>query len=207
MPLERITLRGRHVSLEPLELDHAAALLAIADESRESYALQPVPPDLEGMEEYVSTAIAEWGRDQSLPFVVRDGAGDIVGTTRFMTIEWWKWPGNPPEPIPSGPDVVEIGWTWYTVRAQRTAVNTEAKLLLCTHAFEHWRVRRVSWKTDARNARSRAAILRLGARFDGILRAHRAAGDGTVRDSVFFSMIAAEWPAARARLEERLRRG
>jgi hypothetical protein len=116
-------------------------------------------------------------------------------------------PADPPPPIPSGPDVVEIGWTWYAVGAQRTAVNTEAKLLLCTHAFERWRVRRVSWKTDARNARSRAAILRLGAQFDGILRAHRAAGDGTVRDSAFFSMLAAEWPAARQRLAEHLAGG
>jgi RimJ/RimL family protein N-acetyltransferase len=103
--------------------------------------------------------------------------------------------------------VLEIGWTWYAERVQRTGVNTEAKLLLCTHAFETWLVRRVSWKTDARNARSRAAILRLGARFDGIRRAHKVSpSDGAARDTAFYSMLSQEWPTAKKALEARLGR-
>jgi RimJ/RimL family protein N-acetyltransferase len=206
MPLPPVTLRGRHVVLEPLAVEHAATLLAIADAHRQSYALQPIPRDLAGMETWVTAALDEQRRDVSLPFVVRRPSGEIVGSTRFMDIQWWTWLDAAPAPVPTGPDVVEIGWTFYAVPAQRTAVNSEAKLLLCTYAFEHWGVRRVSWKTDARNARSRAAILRLGAQFDGVLRAHRAAGDDTVRDSAFFSMLRSEWPVARARLEERLAR-
>jgi RimJ/RimL family protein N-acetyltransferase len=138
--------------------------------------------------------------------VVRDArdargpGGDVVGSTRFTSIETWRWSGEPPPPVPGGPDVVEIGFTWYAERAQRTALNTEAKLLLCTQAFEVWGVRRVMWKTDARNERSRAAILRLG-----VLRAHRPAADGqTVRDTAFFSMLRDEWPEAKRRLEARL---
>jgi RimJ/RimL family protein N-acetyltransferase len=133
----------------------------------------------------------------------------VVGTTRFMEIEHWRWPGPPAAPVPVGPDAVEIGCTWYAERVQRTALNTEAKLLLCGHAFERWRVRRVTWKTDERNARSRAAILRLGARFDGILRANRPGADahGHVRSTAFFSMLAGEWPEARAGLIQRLERG
>jgi RimJ/RimL family protein N-acetyltransferase len=165
-----------------------------------------MPADLAGMEAYVAAALADRERGVSLPFAVRDGTGALVGSTRFMTIEYWQWPGPPPAPVPVGPDAVEIGFTWYAERAQRTAVNTEAKLLLCAHAFEVWRVRRVLWKTDARNERSRAAILRLGARFDGVLRAHRPGADGAVRDTAFFSMLAGEWPEAKQGLLRRLAR-
>jgi RimJ/RimL family protein N-acetyltransferase len=124
-----------------------------------------------------------------------------------MSIDWWRWPGEPPAPVPEGPDAVEIGATWYAERAQRTAINTEAKLLLCTHAFEIWKVRRVTWKTDARNARSRAAIERLGARFDGVLRADRAGADNAVRSTAYYSMLAEEWPEARDSLVRRLGAG
>lgn len=205
--LDRITLPGRHVRLVPLLLDHARALLGIADESRATYGYQNVPRDLAGVERFVREALDEEGRGVSLPFAVLDAAGAVIGTTRYLAIEWWTWPGPPPPPVPNGPDVLEIGWTWYAERVQRTAVNTEAKLLLCTHAFDALGVRRVTWKTDARNERSRAAILRLGAKFDGVLRAHKVAADGGVRDTAFYSMLRAEWPAARARLEERLARG
>ena len=126
-----------------------------------------------------------------------------------MCIEHWKWPGEPPAPLPAleAPDAVEIGFTWYAERVQRTALNTEAKLLLCTHAFERWEVRRVTWKTDERNARSRAAIARLGARFDGVLRANRADADNVVRSTACFSMLAGEWPEARSGLLRHLSRG
>jgi RimJ/RimL family protein N-acetyltransferase len=190
-----------------LLLEHAGPLLRIADEARGTYAYQTVATDLAGMEAFVAEALDEEERGASLPFAVVDPSDAVIGTTRLMTIEWWTWPGSPPEPVPSGPDVLEIGWTWYVERVQRTAVNTESKLLLCAHAFEVLGVRRVSWKTDARNARSRAAILRLGAQFDGVLRAHKVAADGTVRDSAFYSMLRPEWPEAKARLQERLTRG
>jgi RimJ/RimL family protein N-acetyltransferase len=205
--LEPLTLTGRHVRLVPLQPQHAPALLAAADESRATYNLQIVPADLAGMEANVAAALADQERGESMPFAVCDAAGAVVGSTRFMSIEHWRWPGPPPEPLPVGPDALEIGYTWYAERVQRTAVNTEAKLLLCTHAFEQWQVRRVLWKTDARNARSRAAILRLGARFDGVLRAHRPGADGAVRDTAFFSMLASEWPEAKLGLLQRLERG
>lgn len=201
-------LAGRHVRLEPLGFEHAGALLAAASESRATYGLTYVPSSETGMEAYIVAALAEQEDGRSLPFVVRDRAGAVVGSTRFMEIEHWQWLGVPPaEPLPEGPDALEIGFTWYAERVQRTAINTEAKLLLCTHAFERWKVRRVKWKTDARNERSRAAILRLGARFDGVLRAHRPGSDGQVRSTAFFSMLAAEWPEARRGLIERLERG
>ncbi len=202
--LDPLTLTGSHVCLSPLQPEHAPALLAAADESRASYTLTVVPADLAAMHAYVAAALADQARGESMPFVVRDREGAVVGSTRFMSIERWQWPGPPPEPVPVGPDVVEIGYTWYAARVQRTAVNTEAKLLLCTHAFERWGVRRVLWKTDARNERSRQAIQRLGARFDGVLRAHRPAADGLVRDTAFFSMLASEWPAAKLGLLQRL---
>jgi RimJ/RimL family protein N-acetyltransferase len=203
-PLERVVLSGRHVRLEPLRGDHAEALLRAADESRATYNWQIVPATLEAMRAWVAAALADEERGVVLPFAVLDPRGAVLGTTRYMAIERWEWPGPPPEPLPVGPDVLEIGATWYAERVQRTGVNTESKLLLCAHAFEGLRVRRVSWKTDARNARSRAAILRLGARFDGILRAQRPAADGAVRDSAFYSMLASEWPEARRNLEARL---
>ncbi len=207
-PLGPVTLSGRSVRLVPLELAHAEPLLRAADASRATYALQPVPTSLAGMHAFVATALAEQERGESLPFAVCEATGGlVVGTSRFLAIERWTWPGPAPEPLPAGPDVLEIGWTWYAERVQRTGVNTEAKLLLCTHAFETLRVRRVSWKTDARNARSRAAILRLGAAFDGVLRAHKVSpADGTIRDTAYYSMLASEWPAARRALEERLAR-
>ncbi len=198
------TFHGRHVQLEPLAPAHAPALLEAANQARGTFAFTLVPADLGGFEAYVATAIAERDRGESVPFLVRDGSGAIVGSTRYMLIEWWSWPGPPAEPVPSGPDALEIGFTWYAERVQRTALNTEAKLLLCTHAFDGWGVRRVTWKTDARNLRSRAGIERLGARLDGVLRANRAAADGVVRDTAFYSMLRSEWPEARARLTARL---
>ncbi len=201
-------LVGRHARLEPLGLEHASELLAAANESRATYGLTTVPASDTEMEAYIVAALAERHDGRSLPFVVRDGGGVVAGSTRFMEIEHWSWPGGAPvPPVPEGPDAVEIGFTWYAERVQRTALNTEAKLLLCTHAFERWKVRRVTWKTDERNARSRAAILRLGARFDGVLRANRPGADNQVRSTAFFSMLAEEWPEARRALLARLARG
>jgi RimJ/RimL family protein N-acetyltransferase len=205
--LDCITLMGRHVRLAPLTLEHAEGLHRAASASRATYGLTIVPDSVPAMQAYIKGLLAEAERGEGLPFAVHDAAGEVVGATRFLSVEWWKWPGEAPPPLPTGPDVLEIGGTWYAERVQRTAVNTEAKLLLCTHAFEVYGVRRVSWKTDSRNAASRAAILRLGAKFDGVLRAQRAGSDGVVRDSAYFSMLRGEWEGAKRGLLERLGRG
>jgi len=205
LPLEPVTLSGRHVRLDLLAPDHAQGLFAAASESRATYGLTLVPDSLPSMQRYIDGLLAEHARGESLPFVVREASGAVVGATRYMSIERWSWaPHAAPAPVPAGPDVLEIGGTWYAERVQRTAVNTEAKLLLCTYAFETLGVRRVMWKTDARNERSRRAILRLGARFDGVLRAQRAGFDGVVRDSAYYSMLGSEWPEAKEGLLARL---
>lgn len=201
-----VTLEGRFVRLEPLTAAHAAPLLAAASGSRETYGLTLVPGSAAETAAYIETALAEQRATRSLPFATVDRAGGrVIGSTRFLNIEFWAWPaGNPHQRGPERPDAVEIGATWLAASAQRTPINTEAKLLMLAHAFEHWRVHRVSLMTDARNQRSRQAILRLGARFDGVLRAARPASDGAIRDTAAFSILEAEWPAVRANLEARL---
>ena len=201
-----VILEGRFVRLEPLTESHADALLAAASGSRETYRLTLVPGSAAEAEAYIQTALAEQRATRSLPFATVDRTtGRVVGSTRYLNIEFWPWPaGNRHQRGPERPDVVEIGATWLAAAAQRTPINTEAKLLMLTHAFDHWRVHRVSLMTDARNERSRNAILRLGARFDGVLRAARPASDGAIRDTAAFSILEAEWPAVRANLEARL---
>ena len=172
----------------------------------ETYGLTLVPGTLAEAAAYIETALREEAARRSLPFATVDRAtGRVVGSTRFLNIEYWTWPAdNAHQRGAERPDVVEIGATWLAAAAQRTPINTEAKLLMLTHAFDRWRVHRVSLMTDARNERSRAAILRLGARFDGVLRAARPASDGAIRDTAAFSILEAEWPAVRAKLEARL---
>jgi RimJ/RimL family protein N-acetyltransferase len=130
--------------------------------------------------------------------------GEIVGSYRLMSLEWWTWPPGPvrvpgePRVCPRDPpDVAEIGHAWLAPRAQRTAVNTAVTKRLMEHAFDVWRVHRLVLKTDARNERSRRAIARLGATFEGVMRAHSPAADGIVRDVALFSIIAADWPRLR----------
>jgi RimJ/RimL family protein N-acetyltransferase len=190
------------VVLEPLEQSHAEALWDAASGDRATYGLTLVPASLEAMRAYVEAHLADQARGASLPFATRDArTGRVVGATRFMNIERWSWaPDNPMGRTDGMPDAVEIGSTWLAPSAQRTAINTHAKLLMLGRAFDEWRVRRVTLKTDARNARSRAAIERLGARFDGVLRAHMPAFDGGVRDTAFYSILLDEWPAVRERL-------
>jgi RimJ/RimL family protein N-acetyltransferase len=207
LPVRPVTLADSVVSLEPLSPDHAEGLSRAASGSRATYLLTRVPDGLEAAREYVRAALDEQARGVSVPFATRDArSGRIVGSTRFMTIERWAWPAPyGSEERPAGrADVVEIGATWLAPEAQRTAINTHAKLLMLIHAFEAWEVRRVMLKTDARNARSRAAIERIGAKLDGVLRAHMPAFDGAVRDTAFYSILAAEWPEVRARLEARI---
>jgi RimJ/RimL family protein N-acetyltransferase len=132
----------------------------------------------------------------------------VVGSTRFLDIQRWRWPVGLTDPRAGDAqavDALEIGFTWLSARARRTAINTEAKLLMLTHAFEVLRARRVQLKTDARNEVSRNAIQRLGARFEGVLRQSLPAADGGVRDTAYFSILAAEWPVVKAALSERVR--
>jgi N-acetyltransferase len=200
-----LCLDGRFVRLEPMSPAHVERLVAAAAESRATYTFTNVPPDAAAMTAYVETALADAASGVAVPFVTFDKRRErVVGSTRFGNVDRWSWPGPPAPPIPRGPDAVEIGWTWLAASAQRTPVNTEAKLLMLTHAFDVWRVRRVTLVTDARNARSRANIERVGGRLDGILRAHGPAWDDTVRNSAYYSILAEEWPAARDRLTARL---
>jgi RimJ/RimL family protein N-acetyltransferase len=131
---------------------------------------------------------------------VRLAANQVIGSTRFWNIERWPWPEGHSRHGRELPDVCEIGYTWLSRSAIRSAANTEAKLLMLTHAFETWEVLRVCFHTDVRNERSRAALERLGASKEGLLRAHRLAADATPRDSMRYSIVAAEWPSVRARL-------
>ena len=205
--VEPVVLQGRVVRLEPLHPDHAGGLAAAAAEGRDTYGWSWIPDGEAGARTYVGDALAGQDADHMLPFatVLRGADGDrIVGSTRFCTMETWAWPPGHPLQRDGVPDVVEIGYTWLAASAQRTAVNTEAKLLMLTHAFEVWDVHRVRLLTDRRNERSRRAIERLGATLDGVLRAERPAADGTVRDSAIYSIVRAEWPAVRAGLEARL---
>jgi N-acetyltransferase len=204
--VDPVVLEGRHVRLEPLTPAHAPALAAAADGPRDTYAFTLVPGDLDDARRYIESALADQAAGRALPFAtVARASGRVLGSTRFGNVEFWPWPaGNPHQRGADRPDVVEIGWTWLAAAAQRTAVNTEAKLVMLTHAFETWRVHAVKLNTDARNARSRAAIERIGARLDGVLRCHRPASDGGIRDTAAFSLLASEWPTAKARLLARL---
>jgi RimJ/RimL family protein N-acetyltransferase len=203
-----VVLEGAHVRLEPLSLDHVPALVAAASEDRATYGWTTVPDGEREMHAYVASALELAERGQAVPFAtIAVASGRVIGTTRFANFEYFAWTDGSPHAKPAGhPDGVEIGWTWLAASAQRTAANSEAKLLMLDHAFNTWGVRVVRWKTDRRNERSRAAIERLGARFDGILRAHSPGADGAVRDSAYFSMLAEEWPPAREGLLSRLAR-
>jgi N-acetyltransferase len=155
---------------------------------------------------YLELAFAQAAAGTALPFATVDKArAAVVGSTRFWSLEFWEWPeGHPLRRPPGVPDALEIGYTWLAPEAQRTAINTEAKLLMLTHAFERFHVHRVNLRTDVRNARSRAAIERLGFKLDGLLRAAFPAADGGIRDTATYSLLASEWPDVRQRLTTRL---
>ena len=198
---ENLTLSGKHVRLEPLRFGHVDALAAASSAEPSLYQWSLVPQGKAETIKYVETALAWRDAGTAVPFaIVRLEDGATIGSTRFFDIE--RWPKPPEHPLHgrSTPDACEIGYTWLTRSAIRTPVNTEAKLLMLTHAFETWRMLRVCFHTDVRNARSRAALERIGGRFEGILRAHRIAADITPRDSVRFSILAAEWPEVKEKL-------
>jgi RimJ/RimL family protein N-acetyltransferase len=192
MDLSPVTLSGRFVRLVPLALDHVPALWAAGNDA-DLWRWTLNHPRSEGdMRRYVQAALEKQAARGAIPFATTDVAtGAVIGSTRFHNIE----PAH---------RRVEIGYTWIGRRWQRTPANTEAKYLMLRHAFETWHVQRVSLKTDARNARSRAAIERLGARFDGVLRAHSPAADRGLRDTAYYSILDTEWPPVREGLVSRL---
>ena len=202
-------LVGRFVRLDLLEgNDTADIAAAAASGGRETYVYGPVPsadPTVNGAEDapaYVARRLASLADGSWIPFVHRR-ADDrlVVGMTNFIMVD-----GRLDRPSP--PTAIEIGGTWLAPMAQRTPINTEAKLLLMTHAFDEMHVLRVQIKTDARNERSRAAIVRLGATFEGVLRNFQPGngdiGTGAQRDTAMYSVIDSEWPSVRARLEAML---
>jgi N-acetyltransferase len=213
--LTPVTLRSCLVCLEPMTIDHVNDLCAAASEDRSTYTYTNVPDGREDTKRYIDSALTDFSKGLALPFVVRHiHTGRIVGTTRFLDLEVFSWPSPWPPGVANGPSptdstpptVAEIGSTWYAASFQRTGVNTECKLLMLAHAFDSWHTIRVTLKTDARNIRSRSAIQRLGATFEGIRRAHVPASDGGIRDTAYYSILAEEWPAVRTNLQERLQR-
>lgn len=198
-----LVLAGSHVRLEPLTAAHLPGLVAAASANRETYGFTPVPADEPSMQAYIDAALAN---PTQMPFATCRPAGTVIGSTRFMALEWWagEWERRGADGA-AMPNVAEIGSTWLTHAAQRTAVNAEAKLLMLTHAFEQWGVVRMFLKTDELNVRSRAAIERLGARFEGIIRHQMpAAGRPGLRDTAQYSILPDEWPNVRDRLRSRL---
>jgi RimJ/RimL family protein N-acetyltransferase len=206
--IERVVLEGDVVTLQPMTIDHIDALVAAASEDRTTYDFTPVPDGAAAMRAYVEGVLADERVGWALPFVTTLTAdGRLVGSTRFLDLDDWgptRRVGGPPLGAVGTPVTAEIGATWLAASVQRTAVNTEAKLLMLRHAFETWDAERVTFKTDARNARSRAAIERVGAQFEGIRRAHVRASDGGIRDTAYYSIVRAEWPGVRAGLKARL---
>jgi len=207
--LEPFTLEGAFVRLEPLSEDHIPGLVEAAAEDRANYQWTYTPNGVEQMTDFVRGARAKAAAGDQVPFttISRGQAGGedrVVGSTRFCEVAFWQWPPGASHQRHGVPDVVDIGFTWLAGSAQRTVINTEAKLLMMTHAFEVWQVHRVGLQTDVRNKRSWAAIERIGGQLDGIMRADRPGADDTVRTSARFSIVADEWPAVKARLTTRL---
>jgi len=192
MVVSAVVLEGAHVRLEPLAKAHLAGLVEVGlDEELWRWIPTPVRTR-EEMAAYIETALNEQRRGEALPFaIVEKSKGRAIGSTRYGSIDRTH-------------RRVEIGWTWVARDWQRTAMNTEAKYLLLRHAFETLGCMRVELKTDSLNERSRAAILRLGAREEGIFRNHMTTASGRIRHTVYFSIIDSEWPAVKARLEAKL---
>lgn len=185
------TLRGRHVMLEPLHISHADRLCHALGNGELSELWYTNVPHPEQAASYVAAALEMQAKGQALPFVVRNAEGTIVGCTRYYDVD------------PVVPRV-QIGYTWYAPSVQRTGLNTEAKLLLLGHAFETMGCICVGFETSWFNHASRAAIARLGAKQDGVLRSHRRHADGSVRDTVAFSILECEWPAVKRNLIHKL---
>ncbi len=187
-------LDGQHVSLEALTLEHVAGLQqALAGDALSQLWYTNVPKAADA-EAWVSVALQKYAQGIEVPFAVRDADGALAGSTRLYDLD------------PSVPKL-SIGYTWYAPRVQRTGLNTEAKLLLLTHAFETLGCVSVYLETSWFNHASRTAIARLGAKQDGVLRNHRRHADGTLRDTVVFSILDSEWPGVKSNIRHRLEKG
>ena len=196
-------LSGRHVRLEPLHAKHAVGLAAAAAGDPELYRLSRVPLSADAARQYVAAAETARQAGTAAPFaVIRLTDETVIGSTRLFDLQRWAWPEGHARHGHDGPDTCEIGHTWLAASAIRTGANTEMKRLMLTLAFEIWDVQSVCFHTDARNERSRRALARIGARYEGTLRSHRLAADGGPRDSARFAITAADWPAVRAHLGE-----
>lgn len=192
--IQPVTLEARHVRLEPLSLEHHKGLSEVGlVEELWRWIPQPVRT-VEEMREYIATALRSQAEGSALPFAtIERSTGKVIGSTRYGNIDRVN-------------RHVEIGWTWLGPAWQRTAANTEAKFLMLRHAFETLGCLRVELKTDSLNEKSRNAILRIGAKEEGIFRNHMVTSTGRIRHSVYYSIIDSEWPAMKARLEEKLSR-
>jgi N-acetyltransferase len=201
----QVVLTGSDVRLEPLARSHVPALVAAAGTDASAFAWSAVPIGERAMSQYVESALEAAEAGTALPFAtVRLSDGAVLGSTRFFLIERWSWPEDHPRARERRPDGCELGYTWFSPAAMRTSANTESKLLMLGHAFEVWGVHRVCFHTDVRNERSANSMKRMGAKFEGVLRAHRLATDAAPRDSARFSIVAAEWPGVKQHLEQRL---
>ncbi len=194
MRLEPVVLAGRIVRLEPLTLQHVGVLTTAGlDEQLWRWTTNRIRSEGE-MRSYVETALSWQAEGTALPFVTRSAAtGEVIGTTRFANVDVTN-------------RRVEIGWTWLTPAWQRSGANVEAKYLMLGHAFDRLGCVRVEFKTDVLNEPSRRALRGIGAVEEGVLRSHMIVWNGRLRDSVYFSILPAEWPAVRERLEQRLAR-
>jgi RimJ/RimL family protein N-acetyltransferase len=192
MRIESVVLEGKHVRMEPLTLAHHEALWEAGSDAR-IFTWFPAPVcSREDMREFIETAMAQQAAGIALPFVtVERASGSVAGSTRFNNFDYAN-------------KKVEIGWTWLALRFQRTSCNTEAKYLMLRHAFETLQLNRVEFKTDSLNEASRRALLRIGAKEEGTFRNHIVTASGRLRHSVWFSVIAEEWPAVKVILEEKL---
>jgi len=193
--IEPVVLAGDVVRLEPLRLEHVEGLLDFGlDPELWRWTTTQIATRAD-LERYVNDALAEQVAGSTLPFAtVETASGRVIGSTRFGNI------------VPQYKRC-EIGWTWVAPDRQRTAVNTEAKHLMLSHAFEKWGLRRVEFKTSTQNEKSRTALLRIGAIQEGIFRQHMTHADGSLRDTVYFSIVREEWPAVKATLRARLDAG
>lgn len=191
--IEPVTLAGIHATLEPLAAAHVGALAEAARDGELWQLWYTGVAAPERMADYVATALDMRERLDAMPFVVRDATGTVVGSTRYFNVD-------------AANRRVEIGHTWYASRVQRTSLNTECKLMLLTHAFERLDCIAVEFRTHWFNHASRAAIARLGAKQDGVLRNHQVSADGIKRDTVVFSILDSEWPAVKRHLAFQLER-
>lgn len=191
--IQPVTLSGQHATLEPLRAEHAQGLRAAAEDGELWKLWYTTVPAPDRMEAEIARRLGLQQQGSMQPFAVRDANGELAGMTTYMNID-------------AANRRVEIGSTWYAHRVQRTRLNTECKLMLLRHAFEQLDCIAVEFRTHWMNHQSRTAIARLGAKQDGVLRNHLRMPDGSLRDTVVFSIIASEWPAVRNHLQFQLER-